>query len=47
MRYKEQEVYPTKAEIVEGINALRNSIRLQRGLTAVQVLAKKRDKKKR
>ena len=46
MKYKEQQVYPSKAEIAEGIQAIKNSIRLQRGLTAVQVLAKKRDRKR-
>jgi hypothetical protein len=46
MKYKEQQIYPTKAEIAEGIQAFKKSIQLQRGLTAVQVLAKKRDKKR-
>lgn len=45
MMYREERIYPTKAEIKEGLAELGKSIKLERGLNAVQTLGKKRDKK--
>lgn len=45
--YKGQQIYPTKDELREGWQELKKNITIERGFDAVQILGKKRDKKKR
>jgi hypothetical protein len=46
MKYKEQEIYPSKEELLEGFKEIKKNIQIQRGLSAVQSLGKKAKKKR-